>query len=355
MSESDLGERTEEPTPEKRRRARQEGQFPRSRDGAAIATSVAVLIVLLVLGKGQLATLHNFAVRCFTGGVGFDVGNASQIVDETGTTVLWLVMPTAAAAVVGALSVGFLEAGFHPNLTLAAPKWERLNPVSKLKQLFSPGQGSVTVALSLMRVAVVASVTFTILKDAYPTLTRLARADLSASVLVILEIILKVTAWSVLALAALSLADYGHSWYRTNKELMMTRQELKEELRQQEGDPKIKARQRARAREIVKRGLVKEVRRSDVVVANPTHISVALRYRPNEGAPVVTAKGYDEVALYIRQLAKEHEVPVVENRPLARALSESVKVGRVIPVELYQAVAQVLAFVYRMKQKGWTG
>ena len=136
---------------------------------------------------------------------------------------------------------------------------------------------------------------------------------------------------------------------------MMTRQELKEELRQQEGDPKVRAKQRLRARELSKRGLAKEVKRSDVIVANPTHISVALRYRPNEGAPLVLAKGYDEVALYIRKIAEENEIPVVENRPLARALAEKTKIGKMIPVDLYQAVAQVLAFVYRMKRTRWHG
>jgi flagellar biosynthesis protein FlhB len=169
------------------------------------------------------------------------------------------------------------------------------------------------------------------------------------------HLVLKISVGSVLALAVLSLLDYGQSWRRLQQELMMTRQELKEELRQQEGDPKIRAKIRMRARELAKRGVVKEVKRSDVIVANPTHISVALRYRSNEGAPLVMAKGYDEVALFIRKIAEENEIPIVENRPLARALAEKTKVGKMIPVDLYQAVAQVLAFVYRTKRNRWRG
>jgi flagellar biosynthetic protein FlhB len=131
----------------------------------------------------------------------------------------------------------------------------------------------------------------------------------------------------------------------------MSRQEIKDEMKQQEGDPRHKQKMRARARERLRRGLAKMVKTADVIVANPTHISVGLRYRPKDGAPVVVAKGYDEVALFIRQLAKDAGVPVVENKPLARAIAKRVKVGRQIPVDLYSAVAEVLAFVYRLKNR----
>src|SRR4051812_42233872 len=132
---------------------------------------------------------------------------------------------------------------------------------------------------------------------------------------------------------------------------MMSRQEIKDEMKQAEGDPRIKARQRARARERLKRGLAKQVKSSDVVLANPTHISVALRYRAKDGAPVVTAKGYDEIAMHMRKIAKDAGIPVVENRMLARAIAARVKVGRAIPVDLYAAVAEVLAFVYRLRRR----
>jgi flagellar biosynthetic protein FlhB len=134
----------------------------------------------------------------------------------------------------------------------------------------------------------------------------------------------------------------------------MSRQELKDEMKQQEGDQRIKQRQRARAREAARRGIRRAVESADFVIANPTHISVAIRYRVNEGAPVVTAKGYDEVALYIRKLAKDHDIPVIENRPLARALAKRVKPGRPVPVDLYAAVAEILAFVYRLKKRSIT-
>ncbi len=355
MSESDLGERTEEPTPEKLKRAREEGQFPRSKDGGAVAASAAVLVSLLMLGSQHVGRVEELSRWCFRNPLALVGGGTTHVAQVVFGTLLWIIIPGCVAAAIGGVSVGFLEAGFLPRLELAAPKWERLNPLSQLKALFSPGRGAANVLLSVLRVVAVGGVTLAVLKKHFSLLSRLARAELSVAVRAVLEVALEMAAWSILALAGMAALDYGYSWYRTHRDLMMTRQELKEELHQQEGDPKLKARMRGRAREISKRGLVKEVKRSDVVVANPTHISVALRYRVAEGAPVVTAKGYDEVALYIRKIAEENGIPIVENRPLARALADQVRPGRMIPGDLYQAVAQVLAFVYRFKKQRHLG
>jgi flagellar biosynthetic protein FlhB len=155
------------------------------------------------------------------------------------------------------------------------------------------------------------------------------------------------------ALALLAVADFAFSKYRWEKRNMMSKQELKDEFKQAEGDQRVKHQQRAAARRRLKRGLVKAVKSADVVVVNPTHVSAALRYKPQEGAPVLTAKGYDEVALHIREIAKEAKIPIIENRVLARAIAARVRVGKAIPVDLYAAVAEVLAFVYRLRaQRG---
>jgi flagellar biosynthetic protein FlhB len=132
----------------------------------------------------------------------------------------------------------------------------------------------------------------------------------------------------------------------------MSRQELKDENKNQEGSPQIKQRQRQRARELAKRGVRKAVKEATVIVTNPTHVAVALRYHPSEGAPILVAKGYDEVAQHIKKLAKEFGIPTVENVPLARGLAEKVRVGRVISGDFYAAVAEVLAFVYRIGKRG---
>jgi flagellar biosynthetic protein FlhB len=265
--------------------------------------------------------------------------------------VAMIVLPIAAAAALGGLALGVAEAGYHPNMELVAPKWNRLDPLPRLKQMFMLQETAVDVTLQLARVVVVGVVAYKSVEGTFPRLMQLSRVDVATGAGEVISALFKLALWASLALAALALLDYLKSFRKHEQQIKMSRQELKEEMKQQEGDHRIKHRQRARAREQLKRGLAKAVAGADFVVANPTHISVALRYRVNEGAPMVTAKGYDEVALYIRKLAKEHDIPVIENKPLARALAKRVKPGRPVPVDLYAAVAEILAFVYRLKKR----
>lgn len=344
-------ERTEEPTPERRRKAREEGQFPRGRDAGNTVAGIAVLLVLSALGKDAVALLEKFAVHCLSEPYELLSGDPRALFHGLATTLLVLVFPCAFAAALGALAIGIAEAGFHPNMNLVAPKWDRLDPLPKLQQMFKLQETGVDIVLQLARVAVVGAVAYSSVKSVYPRLMHLERVSLEAAGLEIARAIFKLGLWSSLALGSLALLDYLKSFRKHEASIRMSRQELKEEMKQQEGDHRIKHRQRARAREMLKRGLAKQVAQSDFVIANPTHISVALRYRVTEGAPVVTAKGYDEVALYIRKLAKENNIPVIENRPLARALAKRVRAGKPVPVDLYAAVAEILAFVYRLKGK----
>jgi flagellar biosynthetic protein FlhB len=351
MADDSESERTEEPTPERRRKAREEGQFPRGRDAGNTIAGIAVLLVLSALGKDGVALLEKFAVHCLSEPYELLSGDPRALFHGLATTIGLLVFPCALAAALGALAIGIAEAGFHPNMDLVAPKWDRLDPLPKLQQMFKLQETGVDIVLQLARVAVVFAVAYSSVKSVYPRLMHLERTSVEAAGLEIARALFKLGLWSSLALGALALLDYLKSFRKHEASIRMSRQELKEEMKQQEGDHRIKHRQRARAREMLKRGLAKQIAQSDFVIANPTHISVALRYRVMEGAPVVTAKGYDEVALYIRKLAKENKIPVIENRPLARALAKRVRPGRPVPVDLYAAVAEILAFVYRLKGK----
>jgi flagellar biosynthetic protein FlhB len=349
--ESDDSDKTQEATPERRRQARENGQFAKARDTGAMAATFAVLLALSGFGDSLLIRMRDFSMHCFRdlgalSGEGFEVAGR-----EATLTLLALIVPIIAAACIAGVAAGLWEAGFHPNLELALPKWERMDPIPKLQQMFSPKQGLVSVALSLGRVLVVGFVAYLVVDRELPRLERLTTARLPDAMLAVGEVLAKLGLWCTLALAVLTALDYGHSWMRHEASIRMSLEELKREHKQQEGDPRIKSRQRAAARERLRRGLKKQVLESDVVIANPTHIAIALRYKPQQGAPVVLARGFDEVALYMRQIAEEGGVPVIENKPLARALAE-VKVGRVIPVEFYGAVAEVLAFVYRLKNRG---
>lgn len=349
---SEDSERTEEATPERRKKAREEGQFPRGKDAGNTVAGVLVVITLVALGDGIVDQLRQFAVRCY--GEPYDLvrGDPTALLQAVAAMVAMIVLPVAAAASLGALSIGVAEAGYHPNMDLAAPKWSRLDPMPKLKQMFMVQEMAMDVALQLARVVVVAAVAYSSVESAFSELMQLSRMDLTSGVALVLTALFRLALWSSLALAALSLVDYIKSYRKHEKSIRMSRQELKDEMKQQEGDQRIRGRQRARAREAAKRGIAKAVASADFVIANPTHIAVALRYRVNEGAPFVTAKGYDEVAQYIKKLAKEHDIPVIENRPLAQALAKRVKPGRPVPVDLYAAVAEILAFVYRLKRRG---
>jgi flagellar biosynthetic protein FlhB len=351
MSENDT-EKTESATPERRKKAREEGQFPRAKDAGATVGSVAVLVCLAGMAPTLADTLRVLSQRAFGDPYTVMRGDPRAIAGMVVPALVTLCIPTAVVGVVTALAIGFAEAGYHPNLDLVSPKWERLDPLSKLGRMFSPREMTTTITILLLRVGVVGTVAYYTLRAEFPKLTKLSRAGLPAATTAVASAIFRLGVWASVALVVIGAVDYLQSWFSNEKRMMMSRQELKDETKQSEGDPAVKGKQRARAREILRRGLRKQVKRSDVVIANPTHVSVALRYRAQEGAPVVCAKGVDDVALFIRELAKEHGIPIVENIALARALNSRVRAGKMIPADLYRAVAEVLALVYRLKARG---
>lgn len=350
--EADDSERTEEPTPERRKKARDDGQFARARDTGAVAATVAVLLVLNGIWPDLVGAVREFCLQCFHEPLSLVRGDMTTVLEQSVKVLLMACMPVALFACVAGMAAGFAEAGFHPNFEALQPKFERLEPLGKLQKLFSPKEGLINTALSLLRVGIVGAVAYSVLEKEFPRLAVASRGTLTLAALQIGVVTFKVAAWCTFALGILALVDYAQSWWKHEQSIKMSRQELKEEMKGQEGSPQVKARQRQRAREMLKRGIKKAIKEATVVVTNPTHVAVALRYHPAEGAPVVVAKGYDEVAQHIKKLAKELGVPMVENVPLARGLAEKVRVGRVIPADFYAAVAEVLAFVYRLRGRG---
>ncbi len=348
---ADDQEKTEEATPERRKKARDEGQFPRGKDAGNTAGSIMVLLTVVAFGDFFRAEIGSFAWLCFHESDFLIRGNISDLLGHLVRVLFFVIAPLSLAAALGAFAVGVAEAGFHPNMDLIAPKWSRLDPLSKLKQMFSPQQATVNVALQLGRVVAVAAVAWFSVAGSLPELLSLSRTGIRGAALQLATSLLKLALWASLALVVLVAVDFLYNRFKHEKQIRMSKQEVKDEYKNQEGDPRVKARQRAKAREMAKRSILQAVQSADFVIANPTHVSVAIRYRPEEGAPVVVAKGFDQVALHIRQLAERFEVPVIENVPLARALARQVKVGRQIPVDLYAAVAEVLALVYRLKNR----
>ena len=352
MSDEDDSEKTEDPSPDRRNKAREDGQFARARDAGAVAATVAVLAVLNETWGDLAAALREFCLMCFHDPQMLVRGDMSAVLGQTMKVLLMACMPVSLFACAAGVAAGFAQAGFHPTFEALEPKFERLEPLGKLQKLFSPKEGVVNVALGMLRVGVVGMVAYWVLEKEFARLAVASRGTLTMAAVQIGAVTFKVAVWCTFALGVLALVDYAQSWWKHEQSIKMSRQELKDESKQQEGSPQIKQRQRQRARDLAKRGVRKAVKEATVIVTNPTHVAVALRYHPSEGAPIVVAKGYDEVAQHIKKLAKEFGIPTVENVPLARGLAEKVRVGRVIPGDFYAAVAEVLAFVYRIRNRG---
>jgi flagellar biosynthetic protein FlhB len=349
---ADDNEKTEEPTPDRRKKARDDGQFARAKDTGAVASTVAVLLVLSSIWGDLVGQIREFCLLCFHEPQMLVHGDMTLVLEQTVKVLVLACLPVALFACLAGLAASVAEAGFHPNFESIQPKFERLEPFGKLQKLINPKEGLVNTALALLRVGVVAAVAYSVLEKEFPRLALASRGTLTMAAMQIGAVTFKVAAWCTMALGVLAAIDYAQSWWKHEQSLKMSRQELKEEMQQSDGNPQVKQRQRARAREMLKRGIRKAIKEATVVVTNPTHVAVALRYHPSEGAPIVVAKGYDEVAQHIKSLAKELGVPMVENVPLARGLAEKVRVGRTIPADFYAAVAEVLAFVFRIRGRG---
>jgi flagellar biosynthesis protein FlhB len=260
-----------------------------------------------------------------------------------------LAMPVAFAGALGSIIASVAQSGIHVNFDAVSFKPERLNPLPKLGTLFSPKKGTTQAGLSLLRVGLVGYATYRALIIELPTIFELSRVGIDVAGARLLDAVVRVILTALGALAGVAVVDYAQSRFFLGKEMMMTRKEVMDESRSQDGDPKVKMRMRARARALARKRSLNNVQQASVVVANPTHIAVALRYAASDPAPIVVAKGHDDVALQIRAEARKHGIPIIENRPLARALDAEVPIGRPVPVAHFAAVARILAFVFRLR------
>lgn len=347
---TDTGDRTYDPTPKRREEFRKQGRFPRARDAGGLAASLAVL--------GAIAMVKTPAADAFRQLFAETMGRLDHPEVATAhappliaSVLAVLVGPVLLAAAFAAFAAGAAQSGLRLETENLGFKAERLNPFPKMAEIFAPKKGMVETALSLLRIGVVGYVTYRAIRLELPVLLNLSRLPITGAVDTLARSAMHVVLTSAGGLAFVTAADFGWSFWKHERDLKMTRQELVDESRADDGDPKAKARMRGRARALAKKRALQSVKNADVIVTNPTHIAIALRYGPKDVAPVVLAKGHDEVALAIRREARKFGIPIVENRPLARALDANVKVGKVIPAGHFIAVAKILAFVYQIKRR----
>jgi flagellar biosynthesis protein FlhB len=344
-------EKTEEPTEKRRREAVEEGRVPRSQDLNAAVLLLASALTLNATGPALGAALRDIM------GAGLGFGDAASA-DATSAVALvrafgWKALGALAAflaAMAGAgLAIGAVQArGVFTTQTLA-PKFERINPAANAKRILGV-QGLAELLKSLLKLAIVGWAVYGVAGAAMPEIAALAQEGPIALLAVVRKYSVGMLRNAGLAYLALAGVDYGFQIWQHQKGLRMTKEEVKQEHKNSEGDPMVKSRMRSLARQRARQQMFKDVPKADVVLVNPVHIAVALRYDPSKApAPIVVAAGRRKVAERIKALAFDAQVPVVENVPLARALIASVKVGMMIPAELYLAVAEVLAYVMRQR------
>ena len=348
-----LEDKTEAPTPRRRQDARMEGQVARSIELNSALVLIASLLLIKFSGPALVAHLRAVTTNSLTQfptqdlTVGAVHSSLVRLLLQTGTAIAPLLLGVAVVAFASsALQVGLVLSG-----KALAFKAERLNPISGIARMFSV-RSAVELLKSIAKILIVGYIVFSFLRDKYSDIQSLVGGSYLTSCAVIGQLTWALLLRSAMALFVIAGLDYMFQKMQLEKQLKMTKQEVKEDYKRTEGDPLVKSRIRGKQRELSKQRMMQEVPKADVVVTNPTHYAVALKYdAENGGAPVVVAKGKNLIAQRIKEIATEANVPIVENVQLARALHASVEIGQEIPAELYQAVAEILAYVYRLSHR----
>jgi flagellar biosynthetic protein FlhB len=343
MSEEGAGDRTEAPSPRRSQQAYDDGNVPVSRDAVAFAGLLAAVLAMQALGKGLLDGLTRLVFSTFDR---LGTGTAGDMLALIkGPAIAGGAICLAAAAACALVSLAQTRFGFWTELAL--PRLDRVFSGGRIARLLK-GEMWVDMGVVLVKFVALGLALYWALADEFVTLPRMLTAGADGLLANTFAPISRALVKALTVMGVLAGADLALTRFRHRRRLRMSKEEIKREMRDEDGDPVFRSRRRRKYRELVKGRIAVEVPRADVVVVNPTHFAVALRYRASEDrAPRVTAKGQGVHAERIRELAREHGVPIVENIPLARLLYKRVKIGRAVPVETFKAVAAILAFVYR--------
>jgi flagellar biosynthetic protein FlhB len=350
VAEAGAQERTEAPTQKKREDARKEGQVATSREVASAALLATVLLYFLVLGRAGLLQMEGYWVHSFQG-LHAREDLTIALLYRNFREGLWLLVLLVLGLFVTVFAVSIfstlVQVGVHVNPLKF--QGNRINPLTGLRRIFS-ANGLAELMKGLFKMGVIGYITWLSINGEILDLMSLSKLPLSGIITFNFGLLAKLFGRVVVALAILAVFDYLFQRWQYEQRLMMTKQELKEELKQTEGDPQLRSRVRQIQRELSRARMMQNVPKSDVVVTNPTHFAVALEYdREAMSAPKVTAKGADFMAERIKAIALENDVPIVENPPVAREIYNLVEIGDEVPEQFFRAVAEILAYVYRLK------
>ncbi|MBR4904317.1 MAG: flagellar biosynthesis protein FlhB [Selenomonadaceae bacterium] len=345
------GEKTEEPTSKKREDARKKGQVARSQELNTAFVLLIGFLILRILWEFIYGNIAEYTIYLYS--------NISRNMTTEGITELFIgimillaktVMPVMFAILIVGMAINIFQVGLVVSTEKLEPKLENLNPINGFGRIFSK-RSIVELCKSIFKIIVIGYFLYLYLKDQIPLVPQFIFFDLPHSLATAADVIFTMAFQVVGVIMVMAAADYVYQKWQTTQDLMMSKQEVKDEFKQMEGDPQIKSRIKQKQRQMAMQRMMSEVPKADVIVTNPTHLAVALSYKKGMIAPVVIAKGQDRVAERIKEIAREHYILIVENKPVARALYEAVEVGGMVPAELYQAVAEILAYVYRIKHR----
>lgn len=354
MPEKPDQEKTEPASSKKREDARKKGQVAISREVPSVLILMASLGFFFFGGGWMVSKMVLFmhsTLSNLNGMIFSDIASARALLFMTFQKALYILLPFMLAVLVAGVVGNVMQIGILFSTETITPKLSKLNPIEGARRLVS-GKTLVELPKSILKLVVVGSIAYLMVVKNLARMPDLMQLSVTEILQEFGWIAFQIAFFVCIALIILAAADYIFQRWQHEKELRMTKQEVKDEQKQMMGDPLIKAKIKSAQREMARRRMMAAVPEADVVITNPTRLAVALKFDAQEmDAPKVVAKGAGEIAKKIREIAREYDIPLVEEKPLARALFKSVEIGQYIPLELYRAVAEVLAYVYRLKGK----
>lgn len=348
-----MSDKTEEPTPKKKKDARKQGNIAKSAEVNKAMTFIAILVVIYMMSGSIISELQGFIVNILSGDFSMTMNDNTIkiLMFKVMMSFMKIVLPISLIIMVFGILGSLIQTGLFFSMESLKPKFSKLNPLTGLKNMFSM-KAIVNLIKSMVVICIMIYLGYSFMSKNFEGIIKSGDIYLPYMFNIVLDLIKSILTSITLAVAVVAVLDYGYEKFSHKKGLKMTKQEVKEEYKQMEGDPHIKGKIKQKQRQMANQRMMQAVPSSTVILTNPTHISIAIRYEQGKDTtPIVVAKGADEVAFRIREIAKSHEIPIIENVPLARLIYKEVDIDQEIPEEMYKAVAEVLVAVYKIKNK----
>lgn len=348
-----MSDKTEEPTPKKKKDARKQGNIAKSAEVNKAMTFIAILVVIYMMSGSIISELQGFIVNILSGDFSMTMNDNTIkiLMFKVMMSFMKIVLPISLIIMVFGILGSLIQTGLFFSMESLKPKFSKLNPLTGLKNMFSM-KAIVNLIKSMVVICIMIYLGYSFMSKNFEGIIKSGDIYLPYMFNIVLDLIKSILTSITLAVAVVATLDYGYEKFSHKKGLKMTKQEVKEEYKQMEGDPHIKGKIKQKQRQMANQRMMQAVPSSTVIVTNPTHISIAIRYEQGKDTtPIVVAKGVDEVAFRIREIAKSHDIPIIENVPLARLIYKEVDIDQEIPEEMYKAVAEVLVAVYKIKNK----